>query len=153
LRSVLAFRPGRPIRDVATLPHPLRYAAVAAVGGRLLVAGGTDGTHARREVLEVDPVRHRVKVIARLPAPLGHAAGAVAGGTFFILGGRGDALSGQRATIWAVDPVTHRVRRAGQLPDALSDVGATTSGGRVLVAGGRDARGHVHDELWTLEAR
>src|SRR5207249_2786067 len=28
LRSVLAFEPGAPLRDVATLPHPLRYAAV-----------------------------------------------------------------------------------------------------------------------------
>jgi hypothetical protein len=35
---------------VARLPHPLRYAAVAAVGGRIMVAGGTNGLRGRREV-------------------------------------------------------------------------------------------------------
>ena len=49
--------PGAPLRRVATLPHALRYAAAAAVGGRLLVAGGTDGTTARDEILSVDPRR------------------------------------------------------------------------------------------------
>ena len=39
---MLAFRPGQPVREAAALPHPLRYAAAAAVGGRMLVAGGTD---------------------------------------------------------------------------------------------------------------
>jgi streptogramin lyase len=153
LRSVLAFRPGHPVRDVARLPHALRYAAVAAIGGRILIAGGTDGVHARREVLSVDPVRHRVRVIARLPTALGHAAGASLHGTFFVIGGRGDALTGQQAAIWAVDPVSGRLRRAGRLPVGLSDLGATTTGGHILVAGGRDASGRVHDELWTLAAK
>jgi DNA-binding beta-propeller fold protein YncE len=150
LRSVLAYRPGHPPRDVATLPHPLRYAAVAALGNRIMVAGGTDGTHGRREILSIDPSTHRVRVVARLPAPLSHAAGVALGGRFFVLGGRGDALDAQRATIWAVDPARGTLRRAGHLPIALSDLGATSAGHRVLVAGGRDARGGVHDELWSL---
>src|SRR5438094_929494 len=109
LRSVLAFRPGRAPREVARLPHPLRYAAAAVADGRILVAGGTDGTTARDEVLSVDPVRHRARVVGRLPVRLAHAAGAALGGTFYVLGGRGDALDGQRAAIWAVDPRTGRV--------------------------------------------
>jgi N-acetylneuraminic acid mutarotase len=153
LRSVLAFRPGRPVRVVATLPHPLRYAAVAAVGGRIMVAGGTNGVQCRREVLSVDPVRHRVRVVARLPAPLSHAAGAALGGRFYVLGGRGDALTSQRAAIWALDPVRGTLRRAGRLPVALSDLAAASTRGRIVVAGGRDARGTVHDELWSLAAR
>jgi DNA-binding beta-propeller fold protein YncE len=153
LRSVLAFRPGRPARVVATLPHPLRYAAVATVGRQIMVAGGTNGVRGRREVLSVDPATHRVRVVARLPAPLSHAAGAALGGRFYVLGGRGDASTGQRAAIWVVDPSRHRVRRAGRLPVALSDLAAVAARGRVLVAGGRDARGDVHDELWSLAAR
>jgi hypothetical protein len=153
LRSVLAFEPGRAARVVATLPHPLRYAAVAAVGRRIMVAGGTDGVHGRREVLSVDPATRRVRVVARLPAPLSHAAGASLGGRFYVLGGRGDALTAQRAAIWVVDPVRHAVRRAGRLPIALSDLAAATARGRILVAGGRDPRGTVHDELWSLAAR
>jgi len=115
---VLAFRPGRALHDVAGLPHPLRYAAAAAVGGRILVAGGTDGTTSRDEILSVDPMRHRVRMIGRLPMRLAHAAGAALGDTFYVLGGRGDRLDSQHAGIWAVDASTGHVRRAGRLPIA-----------------------------------
>ncbi len=152
LRSVLAFRPGQPIRQVATLPHPVRYAAAAAVGSRIYVAGGTDGTTARREVLAIDPVSHRVRVVAMLPAPLAHAAGAALGPTFYVLGGRGDALTAQRAAIWALNTATDHLRRAGRLPVALSDLSAATAGRHIVVVGGRDAAGRVHAERWTLTA-
>jgi hypothetical protein len=150
LRSVLAFRPGRPVRDVGTLPHGLRY---AAVGGRLLIAGGTDGLHARSAILSFDPTTRRVRRIGRLPAPIAHAAGAALGGVFYVLGGRGDASDSQRRAILAVDPATGRVSHAGALPVALSDLGAATFHRRVLVAGGRDPRGRVHGEVWELAAR
>ncbi len=151
LRSVLAFRPGRAPREVAALPHPLRYAAAAAApGGRLLIAGGTDGTRARDEILSVDPARHRVRVIGHLPAPLAHAAAATLAGTVYVLGGRGDGPTSQRRRIWAIDPASGRVRAAGALPYALSDLGAVAAGSGVVVAGGRDARGIVHRELLEL---
>ena len=150
LRSVLAFRPGRAPREVATLPHPVRYAAAAAIGGRLLVAGGTDGIRARDEIVSVDPVRHRTRVIGHLPARLAHAAGAALGGTFYVLGGRGDGTTSQRRGIWAIDPATGRVRPAGRLPMALSDLAATAAGDRLVVAGGRDARAGVHREVLEL---
>ena len=143
LRSVLAFRPGQPLRRIATLPHPLRYAAAAAAGGDLLVAGGTDGVHARSEILRVDPATRRVTRIGRLPRPLAHAAGAVLHGTFYVLGGRGDAPASARREIWAIDPDSGRARRAGVLPRALSDLSAAALGGRVLVVGGRGAGGRV----------
>ena len=153
LRSVLAFRPGRRVRDVAGLPHPVRYAAAAAIGSRIYVAGGTTGTQARREIVEVDPAAHRTRVVGRLPAPLAHAAGAALRGTFYILGGRGDALTGQHATIWAFDPATRRLRRAGRLPVALSDLSAVADGDRIVVVGGRDRRGGVHAERWSSSPR
>jgi hypothetical protein len=37
-------------RVVAHLPHPLRYAAVGATGGRLIIAGGTSGIEATGDV-------------------------------------------------------------------------------------------------------
>jgi hypothetical protein len=150
LRSVLAFRPGHGMRVAAELPHRLRYAAAAAIGARIYVAGGTTGTQARREIVEVDPASHRVRVVGRLPAPLAHAAGAALGGTFYVLGGRGDALTGQQATIWAFDPATQRVRRAGRLPQALSDLAAVADGDHLVVVGGRDRQGRVHAERWIL---
>ena len=150
LRSVLAFRPGDPIRRIATLPHPLRYAAAVAIGSRIYVAGGTNGTTARREVLSVDPASRRVTVAGRLPTPIAHAAGAAIGHTFYVLGGRGDALDSQQAAIWAIDVASGRVRRAGRLPVALSDLSAAPVGGHIVVVGGRDAANRVHRERWTL---
>jgi N-acetylneuraminic acid mutarotase len=131
----------------------VRYAASAAIGSRIYVAGGTTGTQARREIVEVDPATHRVRVVGRLPAPLAHAAGVALGGTFYILGGRGDALNGQQARIWGFDPVTRDLRRAGRLPVALSDLAAVADGDHVVAVGGRDRQGRVHAERWTFRPR
>jgi hypothetical protein len=53
------------------MPRPLRYAAVAAVGGRLLIAGGTSGVTARREILLFDPATGRSVCSdgCRIPSP------------------------------------------------------------------------------------
>jgi hypothetical protein len=150
LRSVLSFRPGRPVRQIATVPHPTRYAAAAGARGRLVVAGGTDGTVARRDVLELDRGGHTVRLIGHLPRPTAHAAAAALGHTVYVLGGRGEAASDVRAQIYAIDSATGRVRPAGRLPIALSDLQAVARAGRIVVVGGRDAHGVVHDEVWTL---
>lgn len=153
LRSVLSYTPGRGVRRVAVLPHPLRYAAAAAAPGDvLLVAGGTDGVHAREEIVRVDPARKRASVIGRLPSALSHVAGAVLGHTLYLFGGRTDAGAAQR-TIWAVDTRGGRVRRAGRLPVALSDAAAITAGNRILLVGGRTPAGRVSDRVWELALR
>ena len=41
LNTIVAWRPGSPARIVATLPETLRYAAVAAVGRAIVIAGGS----------------------------------------------------------------------------------------------------------------
>src|SRR5262249_17978152 len=122
-------------------------------GSRLLVAGGTDGVHASRDVFSFDPASGRTRRIARLPHALGHAAGAVLGGYLFVLGGRGDSLTGQRRAIWAIGPRSGRVRPAGRLAVALSDLSAVSLHGHVLVVGGRDSGGRVHSELLELGPR
>ena len=128
LRSVLAYRPGQAPHEVGALPHPLRYAAVAAVGGRLLIAGGTDGTTARDEILSVDPARHRTRVIGHLPARLAHAAGAALGGLFYVLGGRGDGAR-QPAPRHLGDRSCHGTRAPGG-PAADGAVGPRGHRGR-----------------------
>jgi hypothetical protein len=147
-RTVLSFTPGKSVRVVAQLPHPLRYAAAAAVnGGAVLVAGGTDGAHAQSAVVRI--AHGRARVIGRLPEALSHVAGAALGGTFYVIGGRTDTGVARRA-IWAVDPHTGDVRAAGRLPAALSDAAAVATGGGVLVVGGRTASGHASDRIWEL---
>src|SRR5262249_36755930 len=61
LDTIVAWRPGHEACVVARLPSPLRYAAVAAAAGRLVIAGGSlpNGT-ASTAVLEFAPSSGRV---------------------------------------------------------------------------------------------
>jgi len=135
---------------VATLPRPLRYAAVAAVDGRVLIAGGTSGVVAERAILSFDPATDTVRQIGELPYPVTHAAGASLNGSFYVLGGRSESSPGNARrsspSILAAAPCAPR----GTLPEALSDMGATTLAGHILTVGGRDSAGNVYDRALTL---
>lgn len=150
LRTIVAFTPGGHARVAATMPRPLRYASVAAVGGRILIAGGTSGETAQRAILSFDPTSGTVRQIGELPRALTHAAGAALNGWFYVLGGRGESLTDQSSSVLAIDPRSAAVHRAGTLPEALSDIGATTLGGRVVAVGGRNRSGTVSDRALTL---
>src|SRR5256885_1659723 len=76
LSSSAASRPGAAARGVGRLPLPLRYPAVAAVDGRILIAGGTSGVTPQRTILTFDPGTSRVTRLGELSHSLTHAAGA-----------------------------------------------------------------------------
>ena len=88
----------------------LRYAAVAAADGAVIVAGGsTPAGNASDAILRFDPATGRVRKIGRLPHPLTHAGAAVIDGMVFLVGGRGSTLSSQTAAILGVNPRTGAV--------------------------------------------
>src|SRR5439155_1411196 len=61
LDTIVAWRPGGGARIVARLPHTLRYAAVTAVGNRLVIAGGSLETGAASDaVYQYVPAAGRV---------------------------------------------------------------------------------------------
>src|SRR5262249_25493518 len=65
---IVAWRPGAAPRVAAHLPVPLRYAAVAAVDGLVVVAGGsTPAGTASRAVLAFDPRSGRIRRVGTLP--------------------------------------------------------------------------------------
>jgi len=142
LNTILAWQPGRTPRIVARLPQALRYSAVTAVDGKLVIAGGSlqSGT-ASRTVLAFDPATGRVRAIGRLPAPTTHAAAAAIGNTAFVIGGRGPAVNTPTARIEAVDPAARTVRPAGALAVPRSDLAAVALGNRILLVGGRAPTG------------
>ena len=142
LNTILAWRPGRQPRVAARLPVALRYAAVTAAHGKVVIAGGSipSGT-ATRAVLVFDPATGRVRQIARLPSRTTHAAAASIGGTAYVIGGRGPAVGTPTRHIVAVDPLTGKTRYAGALATPGSDLAAVAVGNRILLAGGRDATG------------
>jgi N-acetylneuraminic acid mutarotase len=145
LDTVVAWRPGAPARVVCHLPFGLRYAAVAAVGTRLIIAGGTTAAGAlSSSILSFDSATSTVTRIGRLPVPLTHASAAPFGGGALIVGGRRELSGAQTATILAIDPASGVARIVGKLPQPLSDAGAVTTGDQVIVAGGRGSSGPVN---------
>jgi DNA-binding beta-propeller fold protein YncE len=146
LDTIVAWRPGAASRVVGHLPHAVRYAAVAAAGGRLVIAGGSleSGT-ASDAVYAFTPATGAVTRVGRLPAPTTHAAGASLGSLAVVVGGRGAGLGTPTDRIVLVDPAARRVRLAGHLATPLSDLAAVGGPGGVLVAGGRDGGGTVSD--------
>ncbi|HEX5193184.1 MAG TPA: kelch repeat-containing protein [Solirubrobacteraceae bacterium] len=141
LNTILAWRPGSQVRVAGHLPVGLRYSAVAAADGRLLVIGGSTPTRASRAIYSFDPASGTVRRIGRLPRPITHASAATLGSSVYLIGGRGDLDNAQTAAVWAIDPRTGQVRVAGRLPTPLSDSGVLTVGGRIVVAGGLEPTG------------
>jgi hypothetical protein len=150
LNTVVAWGGSGVGRVVAHLPQALRYVAVAASAGRLIMAGGTNGITDSRAVYSFDPRSGLVARIGLLPHPLAHAAAASLAGIVYVLGGRGPNDGTQTASILGVDPLSGRVTPAGRLPVALSDAGASTVGGQILLAGGREPSGTLSDRVYAL---
>jgi N-acetylneuraminic acid mutarotase len=133
-RAILATADGATFRTIGSLRLGARYPAVAAVSGRILVLGGTDGAHDLDDIQAVDPVSGSVRLIGRLPHGLSHAAAFVLGGRVLVAGGR---TAGQaQDSIWAVDPITGSVTLAGHLPVAISDFAAVVLNGVGYLLGG-----------------
>lgn len=133
--TVLATRDGTRFRVVAHLPVPVRYAAVAASAGRIVVAGGVnrDGKDVRA-VQEVNLATGRAAVVGRLPRPLAYAAALALGGRVYVAGGQDGAAVTDR--VWAVTVATGRVTVAGRLPTPVADAGAATIGATGYLIGG-----------------
>ena len=141
LDTIVAWRPGGPARVVAHLPRPVRYAAVAAAGGRVVIAGGSlESGAAGDAVYAYTPGAGHVVRVGRLPAPTTHAAAAAIGSTVLVIGGRGATPGTPSSRIVAVDSRVHVV---GELATPLSDLVAVSTPDAVLLVGGRSATGTV----------
>ncbi len=88
--EVLSTTDGATYRNVAALPVPVRYPAVAVAGGKIYVFGGQAVTGAGADVNTiqvVDPVARTAKVVGHLPIPLAGAAAATIGSNLYLAGG------------------------------------------------------------------
>jgi hypothetical protein len=110
---------------VSRLPMGTRYAGVAALGGRIYVAGGLTVNGATDAVYEValpGPVRQ----IATLPRPIAHAGMAELGGALYLVGG---------TEVLRLGP-SGAVSVAAHLPVSLADPAVVAAGGRLIIVGG-----------------
>jgi outer membrane protein assembly factor BamB len=171
--AVLATTNGHTFTTVARLPVPVRYPAVAALGGQILVFGGqaVTGAHAGAptDVIQaVNPARHSAAVIGHLPEPLTGAMAVTVRGELFVAGGqspaahpavpglgttqlgRGETSTGVSpsvgttvSTIWAFDPATKRLLPAGHLQVPVSHAAVAVTGGTAWIIGGETNRALV----------
>lgn len=135
LPDVLATTDGRRLAEVARLPVPVRYPAVAATGGAVYVIGGerTDGQDSTA-IQRVDVARRTARVVGRLPVRLAHASATVLGGRVYILGGRADGATSDR--VWRLDPRTAAVTTAGRLPHPVANAAVADVAGDAYLVGG-----------------
>jgi outer membrane protein assembly factor BamB len=159
--AVLATTNGRRFTTVATLHIPVRYPAVAALGGRIYVFGGQAirGPHAGAPVdaiQAIDPARHTASVIGHLPEPVAGALAVTLNNELFVAGGdttgarlvtaglgttqlvpgRLSSRSSTVSTIYAFDPATKQLLRAGSLQVPVSHAGVAVIGSTAWIVGG-----------------
>ncbi|MGE5435191.1 MAG: Kelch repeat-containing protein, partial [Candidatus Doudnabacteria bacterium] len=121
LNTIVAWRPGGGTRVVARLPTPLRYSAVTAAQGKIIVAGGSlPNGDASRAVYSFDPGSRELHRLGSLPAPTTHAGAAVLDDRALVIGGRSARADTPTSTIVAIDPRSGRIRVAGHLPRPVS---------------------------------
>ena len=125
---------GRHFTVAGHLPVGLRYPAVAAVGGQLIVAGGITASGASAAVYDFDPATGRTKAIARLPVPVGHAAALVLGNKVYVVGGA-DTNGRTTGRVTVLDVTARKVLPVAAVA-RVSDAGAVVVAGRGLVIGG-----------------
>jgi hypothetical protein len=145
LPTVLATSDGRHFSIAADLVEAVRYPAVAAFDGQVLVIGGevvqSGVPEPVDEVQAVTPGKRLARVVARLPQAVSGAAAWVVSGRLFVAGG--DSELSQTGTgvitsdaVWVYDRASREFSLAGYLSLPVSHAGTVVDGDDVLVLGG-----------------
>ena len=136
--SVLATTDGSTFNQVARLPAPARYLAVAALGGRIFAFGGeTSSGSASNAIQEVDPRAGTARIVGHLPTAVSHASAVALGGDIYVLGGESGGTPTTR--IWRFERGRPAVSPAGRLPRPISNGAAAAIGSTGYLIGGTDA--------------
>jgi len=144
LDTIVSWRPGARATVTATLPVALRYAAVAAVDGRIVIAGGLlSNNTASKQVFVYDPATRQVSALhAQLPTGIFAASGASLGQLAYVIGGatppaRSGANPTPVSTIYSVDPISGQLAQAGTLANgARGEAAVAKVGSSIYLAGG-----------------
>ncbi|MCU1495680.1 MAG: Kelch repeat-containing protein [Acidimicrobiaceae bacterium] len=153
--EVLATTNGTSFTGVGSLAVPVRYPAVAALGGRIYVFGG-QGNDGRpvRTVQVLDPATHKASVVGELPIPISGAAAAKVGGTIYLAGGEsatGGSTPSPVHNIYAFDAARSHFLEAGSLPVPVTNAAAAVVGNRLWVVGGEIAGGSPTADVQMLQ--
>lgn len=138
--TLWAAKPGSEWKVLAPMPGPARFiAAVGAVGGRLIVAGGCTPEDGKvrnlDEILSYDPRNNQWTTLGRLPLALRGACGLAVDDRLLVFGGYTDKFLTQ---ILSVDPLTGESTVAGELPVGLADTRVLQVGSAVIGVSGEN---------------
>lgn len=145
--TVLATSNGKSFTKVATLPVPVRYAAVAGAGKRIWVFGGLTPAGPSRVIQRVNLATGKATVAGRMPAPISAATAVTLAGRIFIAGGQVAKGGGARLvasrTVLAYNPADSHVTTAGRLPVPVTNAAAAVVGGTAYLVGGNNGHRQV----------
>jgi len=137
---VLATTNGRAFTKVATLPVPVRYAAVAGAGNRIWGVRRLDPAGNSSVIQQVNVVTGKARVAGRMPAPISAATAVTLGGRIFIAGGQvtegGGALIASRKVL-AYDPAPAPGDDGRQAPGRSHNAAAAVISGTAFLVGGK----------------
>ena len=146
LGSVLRTQDGSHVATVGSLRTPVRYPALATLGGSLYAFGGELATGADTDLIQsYDTETGRSSVVGRLPRRLAHASAVVLDGGIYVLGGRRSGVASDQ--ILHFDPVRRTVAPAGKLPAPVFDAAVATEAGVAYLAGGIGPAGTSVDSV------
>ncbi len=134
--AVLKTTDGMQFTPIATLPVPVRYAAVAAVGDAIWVFGGQTSTGSTSVIQRIDLNSGNVVIAGHLPATLSDSSALVLGGQIYLCGGI--AASGPTDAVRRFDTVTGRLTLVGRLPSVVHDAGSAVLSGVGYLVGGEN---------------
>ena len=138
-REIYRTTDGTHFTVAARLPIGLRYPAVAVVGSRIVIAGGTAAGGASDRIFAFDTSSSAVRDIGRLAAPTAAAQAFAVGGHVYVAGGT-DAAGTTVGSVVSIDPTTGATGLAGNsLP--VRNAATVTIGRSTYVIGGATTAG------------
>jgi hypothetical protein len=148
--DVLETKDGRTFNRIASLPVPVRYAAVAlrahviyAFGGELASGRDSDAIQA------IDVGTEHARLLGHLPRARSHASAVALGGRIYVLGGRSGGVPSDG--IVAFNPTSGRAETtAAKLPHAVTNAAAAVAHDTGFLIGGLGANGTALDSVITI---
>jgi hypothetical protein len=132
--AVLKSTDGTHFTAIASLPVPVRYPAIAAVGAIIWTFGGQSSSGPTSVIQRIDLRSGRATVAGHLPSAVSGATALLLGGQIYLCGGTSPA--GVSDEIRRFDTATDRTTVIGHLPSAVSNAASAVLGDTGYLLGG-----------------
>ena len=132
------------------MPEPRSDHVAAAVGGKIYVLGGYDGSKIVSDVVSTVDGSSFVAV-GTLPVPVRYPAVAVVGRSIYLFGGVASTQGTDTAAIQRLDTATGAIGVVGQLPTTLSHASAIVLSGQIFLLGGYVNSVQLSDQILRVD--